>query len=62
MFSGFCNDFCKEKPVNFNRDFLQEGKRNLTSPLDFLKAQTIVFLNNDNYFHSILLLLGVKSL
>jgi hypothetical protein len=50
------------KMVTFNRDSLQEGKRYLRFPVDFLKAQTIAFHESCNYFHPILLHLGVKSL
>ena len=32
-----------QKTLNFNCDFLKEGIRYLTFPVDFLKAETIVF-------------------
>jgi hypothetical protein len=32
-----------QKSLNFNCDFLEEGKRYLTFPVDFLKAQTMLF-------------------
>ena len=51
-----------QKTLNFNCDFLNEGIRYLTFPVDFLKAQTIVFHKSCNENSSISLLLGVKSL
>ena len=48
--------------VNFNCDFLHEGKRYLTFPVDFLKAQTILFHKSCNHFKRNSLLMGVKSL
>jgi hypothetical protein len=60
-FRDFSSNFAK-KTLNFNCDFLKEGKRYLIFPVDFLKAQTIVFHSGCNHFPSISLLLGVKSL
>ena len=51
-----------QKTLNFNCDFLKEGIRYLTFPVDFLKAQTIVFHENCSHFSPISLLLGVKLL
>ena len=51
-----------QKTLNFNCDFLKEGIRYLTFPVDFLKAETIVFHKCCNENSSISLLLGVKSL
>ena len=51
-----------QKTLNFNCDFLNEGIRYLTFPVDFLKAETIVFHKSCNENSSISLLLGVKSL
>jgi hypothetical protein len=51
-----------QKTLNFNCDFLKEGKRYLTFPVDFLKAQTIVFLNSCNPFFPISLLLAENRL
>ena len=51
-----------QKTLNFNCDFLKEGIRYLTFPVDFLKAETIVFHKSCNENSSISLLLGVKSL
>jgi hypothetical protein len=51
-----------QRTLNFNCDFLKEGKRYLTLPVDFLKAQTIVFHQGHNHFATISLLLGVKPL
>ena len=50
------------KTLNFNRDFLKEGMRYLTFPVDFLKAETIVFHKSCNENSPIPLHLGVKSL
>jgi hypothetical protein len=48
--------------VNFNRDFLKEGKRYFTFPVDFLKAQTIAYCLSEelNHFYPILLLLDLN--
>ena len=51
-----------QKTLNFNCDFLKEEIRYLTFPVDFLKAQTIVFHKSCNENSSISMLLGVKSL
>ena len=51
-----------QKTLNFNCDFLNEGIRYLTFPVDFLKAETIVLQKSCNENPSISLLLGVKSL
>jgi hypothetical protein len=51
-----------QKTLNFNCDFLKEGKRYSTFPVDILKAETIVFHQCCNENPSISLLLGVKSL
>ena len=47
-----------QKTLNFNCDFLKEGIRYLTSPVDFLKAQS----DSNNFLSPISSLLGVKSL
>ena len=39
--------------LNFNRDFLREEKRYSTFPVDFLKAETILFPENFVKFHRI---------
>ena len=39
--------------LNFNRDFLREEKRYSTFPVDFLKAETILFPENFVNFHRI---------
>ena len=45
----------------FKCDFLNEGMRYSTFPVDFLKAQTILFHKRANHFHRISMLIGVKS-
>jgi hypothetical protein len=51
-----------QKTLNFKCDFLKKEKRYLTFPVDFLKAETIVFHKSCIENSSISLLLGVKSL
>ena len=36
---------------NFNRNFLREGKRYSSFPVDFLKVKTIFFPEKFVYFH-----------
>jgi hypothetical protein len=50
-----------QKTLNFNCDFLKEGKRYFTFPVNFLKAQTIIFHESCNDFSPISLLLGVND-
>ena len=45
----------------FKCDFLNEGMRYSTFPVDFLKAQTIFFHKSVNHFNRISKLIGVKS-
>ena len=45
----------------FKCDFLNEGMRYSTFPVDFLKAQTIFFHERVNHFNCISKLIGVKS-
>ena len=60
-YRNFEKNFIK-KTTKFNRNFLKEGKRYLTFPVDFLKAETIFFHKSCNHFWPIPFLIGVKSL